>query len=58
MSNVIPIRKLVEEPAKVEKEITYTAREVAAYALAALGMGFLAGFFVGTVLSMIALKVG
>lgn len=58
MSNVVPIRKPVQEPAAREKEITYNAREVAGFSLASLGIGFLAGFFIGCLFTAFMLKVG
>lgn len=57
MSNVIPIRKPVQEPAEPKKEITYSAREVAGFSIASAIVGFLAGFFVGCVFIAFALKV-
>lgn len=58
MSNVIPIRKVVQEPTPPKKEITYSAREVAGFSLASLGIGFLTGFFIGTLFTTFVLKVG
>lgn len=58
MSNVVPIRKVVQEPTPPKKEITYNAREVAGFSLASLGIGILAGFFIGCLFTALMLKVG
>ena len=58
MSNVVPIRKVVQEPTPPKKEITYSTREVAGFSLASIGIGFLAGFFIGCLFTAFMIRVG